>query len=156
MRELTGRHVLVITVSAFAVIIGVNLVLAWKAVSTFPGLEVQNSYVASQGFNERKAAQEALGWTLDPVYADGRLTLAFLDRNGLAVKVQDLTVLVGRTTETTDDIWPAFTLTDGIYVADVALARGKWMVKITAQSTDGVLFERRTELFVQTKALGQG
>jgi hypothetical protein len=45
------------------VIISVNLLLAFKAVSTFPGLEVKNSYVASQGFNDRKAAQEALGWT---------------------------------------------------------------------------------------------
>ncbi|MDZ4134978.1 MAG: FixH family protein, partial [Paracoccaceae bacterium] len=44
MAELTGRKVLVITVSAFAVIIGVNLLLAYKAVSTFPGLEVKNSY----------------------------------------------------------------------------------------------------------------
>ena len=72
MRELTGRHVLVITVSAFAVIIGVNLTLAYQAVATFPGLEVQNSYVAGQGFNDRKAAQEALGWTLVPSYRSRR------------------------------------------------------------------------------------
>ena len=48
-RELTGGKVLAITVSAFAIIIGVNVLLAFKAVSTFPGLEVENSYVASQG-----------------------------------------------------------------------------------------------------------
>lgn len=149
MAELTGKHVLAITVSAFAVIIGVNLVLAWQAVSTFPGLEVQNSYVASQGFNERKAAQEALGWTLDPVYRDGRLSLAFLDRDGLPVEVQELSVLVGRTTEAKDDVWPVFTLIGGVYTADVALNRGKWMIKVTAQSADGVLFERRSEVFVQ-------
>ena len=59
MAELTGKHVLGITVGAFAVIIGVNVLLAVKAVSTFPGLEVDNSYVASQGFDKRKAAQEA-------------------------------------------------------------------------------------------------
>ena len=52
MTELTGKHVLAITVSAFAVIIGVNVLLAVKAVSTFPGLEVDNSYVASQGFSD--------------------------------------------------------------------------------------------------------
>ena len=59
MAELTGKHVFAITAGAFAVIIGVNVLLAVKAVSTFPGLEVGNSYVASQGFNTRKAAQEA-------------------------------------------------------------------------------------------------
>jgi len=60
-RKLTGRHVLLIFVAAFGVIISVNLVLAYSAVNTFPGLEVRNSYVASQTFNDRKAAQEALG-----------------------------------------------------------------------------------------------
>ena len=76
MRELTGRHVLGITVTAFAVIIGVNLVLAYKAVSTFPGLEVANGYIASQTFDAERKAQVALGWTAVPEYRDGRLTLA--------------------------------------------------------------------------------
>ena len=82
MTELTGKHVLVITVSAFAVIIGVNVLLAVKAVSTFPGLEVENSYVAGQGFNERKSAQEALGWVMVPGYENGRMTLAFSGKDG--------------------------------------------------------------------------
>ena len=42
-RELTGRHVLAITLTAFGVIIAVNLMMAFKAVSTFPGLETPNS-----------------------------------------------------------------------------------------------------------------
>ena len=48
---LTGRKVLLIAVVAFGVIIGVNVLMAVKAISTFPGLEVQNSYVASQVFD---------------------------------------------------------------------------------------------------------
>jgi nitrogen fixation protein FixH len=149
MRELTGRHVLVITVSAFAVIIAVNLTLAWQAVSTFPGLEVKNSFVASQGFNGRKAAQEALGWELEPSYRDGRIDLAFQDRDGVPVRVAKLEVLVGRTTTTADDAWPEFTAMGDVYSAPLALARGKWMVKVTAEAPDGTLFEQRTELFVQ-------
>ena len=140
MRELTGRHVLAITVSAFAVIIGVNVLLAVKAVTTFPGLEVENSY----------AAQEALGWTLTPAYADGRVTLAFTDRAGLPVKVKELQVLIGRTTQASDDQWPTFAPELDAYAADVTLARGKWMVKVTARSADGVLFEQRSELFVES------
>jgi nitrogen fixation protein FixH len=149
MRELTGRHVLFITVSAFAVIIAVNLTLAWQAVATFPGLEVKNSYVAGQGFNERKAAQEALGWQLIPTYRDGRIDLAFTDRDGIPVRVSDLDVLVGRTTTTAHDAWPDFTEMGDVYSAPLALDRGKWMVKVTARATDGTLFEQRTELFVQ-------
>lgn len=149
MTELTGKHVLAITVGAFAVIIGVNLLLAFKAVSTFPGLEVGNSYVASQGFNTRKAAQEALGWQMVPTFKAGRMTLAFTDRDGVPVKVQNLEVLVGRTTEAKDDLWPVFHPEGDAYAADVPLARGKWMVKVTALSEDGTLFEQRSELQVR-------
>ncbi|WP_128513987.1 FixH family protein [Tabrizicola thermarum] len=149
MTELTGKHVLAITVGAFAVIIGVNLLLAFKAVSTFPGLEVENSYVASQGFNARKAAQEALGWTMTPAYDQGRMTLAFLGADGQPVQVNDLQVLVGRTTETTDDTFPAFTREGDLYAADLPLHPGKWMIKVTARSADGTLFEQRSELFVK-------
>lgn len=149
MTELTGRHVFAITAGAFAVIIGVNLLLAFKAVSTFPGLEVDNSYVASQGFNARKAAQEALGWTMAPAYEAGRMSLAFTDRDGRPGRVTELEVLVGRTTEVTDDVRPVFVDAGDSYAADVALGRGKWMVKVTATSADGTLFEQRSELFVR-------
>jgi nitrogen fixation protein FixH len=149
MAEITGRHVFWVTSSAFAVIIGVNALLAFKAVSTFPGLEVKNSYVASQGFNARKAAQEALGWQMQPAYADGRIDLAFIDRAGQPVAVRDLQVLIGRTTTTTQDANPVFVEAGDVYTAAQQLGRGKWMVKVTATAADGTLFEQRSELFVQ-------
>ncbi len=149
MAELTGKHVFAITASAFAVIIGVNVLLAVKAVSTFPGLEVDNSYVASQGFNSRKAAQESLGWSMTPGYDQGRMTLAFHGPDGQPVQVQDLQVLVGRTTEASDDAFPVFALEDDLYAADLPLGKGKWMIKVTARSADGTLFEQRSELYVK-------
>lgn len=148
MTELTGKHVFAITASAFAVIIGVNVLLAFQAVSTFPGLEVKNSYVASQGFNDRKAAQEALGWSLAPSYGEGRIDLAFTDKTGQPVAVQDLDVLIGRTTSTAQDARPQFVQAGDVYTAPLDLAQGKWMVKVTAKSPDGTLFEQRSELFV--------
>lgn len=149
MAELTGKHVFVITASAFAVIIGVNILLAVKAVSTFPGLEVDNSYVASQGFNARKAAQETLGWSMTPGYEQGRMTLAFHGADGQPVQVQDLQVLVGRTTEAKDDAFPVFVQDGAVYAAEVPLHKGKWMVKVTARSPDGTLFEQRSEIYVK-------
>ena len=149
MAELTGKHVFAITASAFAVIIGVNVLLAVKAVSTFPGLEVDNSYVASQGFNARKAAQETLGWSMTPGYDQGRMTLAFHGADGQPVQVQDLQVLVGRTTEAKDDAFPVFVQDGAVYAAEVPLHKGKWMVKVTAKSPDGTLFEQRSEIYVK-------
>jgi nitrogen fixation protein FixH len=92
MREITGKHVLFFTVSAFAVIIAVNVVMAWKAISTFPGLEVKNSYVASQTFDADRDAQIALGWTMTPDYdaAAKELRLVFADKDGLPVTLAEL------------------------------------------------------------------
>lgn len=151
MAELTGRKVLAITVGAFGIIIAVNLVMAWKAISTFPGLEVKNSYVASQGFDARRKAQERLGWTMQAGYdqAQGQLSLVFTGRGGVPVTVDSLKVLVGRTTEAAQDLWPEFRREGGVYLAPAALAPGKWMMKVEAMSPDGTLFEQRVEVVVR-------
>lgn len=151
MREITGRHVLFVTVSAFALIIGVNVLMAWKAISTFPGLEVKNSYVASQTFDADRAAQEALGWVLTPEYdaATQELRLAFTDKGGQPVLLRDLDVLVGRPTEVAEDQRPGFARDAGVYVAKAALTEGKWMLQVEAHAEDGTLFRQRIDLFVK-------
>jgi nitrogen fixation protein FixH len=58
-------------------------------------------------------------------------------------------VLIGRTTSMMDDARPVFVAMGDVYSAELELARGKWMVKVTARSLDGTFFERRSELFVQ-------
>lgn len=148
MAELTGRHVLGITVGAFSIIIGVNVVMAYKAVSTFPGLEVQNGYVASQTFDAERKAQEALGWTLTHSYRAGALSLDVRDASGAPAIVSQLDVLVGRTTESKDDIHPDFRRDGGAFVADVTLPKGKWMMMVEARAADGTLFRQRLELSV--------
>lgn len=151
MAEITGRKVLAITVSAFAVIIGVNLLLAFKAVSTFPGLEVENSYVASQTFDADRAAQIALGWDLVTQYdtATSALRLTFTDAAGMPAPVADLKVLVGRPTEASDDKTPAFTNNLGVYSTPMVLRPGKWMLHVEAHASDGTLFHQRIDLVVK-------
>ncbi|THD83475.1 nitrogen fixation protein FixH [Aliigemmobacter aestuarii] len=151
MGEITGRKVLIFTVTAFGIIIAVNVVMAWKAISTFPGLEVKNSYVASQTFDAERAAQASLGWTLAHDYdaAAGELRLTFSDRQGAPVEVQDLSVLVGRTTMADEDRRPEFVRHLGAYSAPVALAPGKWMLHVKARAADGTAFQQRIDLFVK-------
>ena len=151
MREITGKHVLVFTVSAFAVIITVNLFMAWKAISTFPGLEVSNSYVASQTFDADRTAQEALAWTLVPQYepAAKEMWLVFTDKAGLPVVLKDLSVLIGRTTSAAQDTQPTFARVAGAYVGKADLGRGKWMMHIEAHAEDGTLFRQRIDLDVK-------
>ena len=149
MGEITGKHVLGFSVGAFGIIIAVNLVMAYKAVTTFPGLEVENSYVASQEFDIRRDAQEALGWEVEASYDRGRARLAFTDAEGRPVEVKDLSVLIGRTTEAKDDTTPSFVFVDNVYQAEVPLNRGYWMFKIKAHAQDGTLFEKRIDLQVK-------
>ena len=150
MAELTGQKVLAITVGAFAVVIGVNLTLAYKAIATFPGLEVRNSYVASQTFDADRAAQQRLGWTLASDYSSGQLRLTFRDADGRPAPVQGLKVLVGRTTEARDDTRPRFVqAADGVFAAPLALHPGKWMLQVQASAPDGTGFRQRIDLFVK-------
>ncbi|MFZ1727043.1 MAG: FixH family protein [Albidovulum sp.] len=148
-KQLTGRKVFLIAASAFGVILGVNLTMAFQAVRTFPGLEVRNSYVASQVFDAERSAQLGLGWTLAPEYSDGRLTLIFRDAAGLPADVERLTATVGRTTEASDDIEPAFSYANGAFSAPVTLEPGKWMMLLQAFAPDGTKFHQRIDLFVK-------
>lgn len=148
MAELTGRKVLAITVGAFAVVIGVNATLAYQALATFPGLEVGNSYVASQSFDAERTAQLALGWTLVSAYDAGRLSLTFRDAAGLPAPVRDLSVLVGRATEAREDTRPVFQRQGGVFIATQDLRQGKWMMQVEATAPDGTVFRQRIDLYV--------
>ncbi|SKB95798.1 FixH family protein [Sphingopyxis flava] len=64
-KPFTGRHAALILAAFFGIVIGVNMVMASFALSTFGGTVVDNSYVASQRYNEwlaRAEAQDRLGW----------------------------------------------------------------------------------------------
>ncbi len=66
-RPFTGRHMALVMIGFFGVVIAVNVLLANLAVSTFSGTVVENSYVASQGFNRllgAAKADKALGWKM--------------------------------------------------------------------------------------------
>ncbi|MGV8988075.1 MAG: FixH family protein [Cypionkella sp.] len=152
VRPFTGRHMLVLTVSFFSVIIAVNAGLAYKAISTFPGLEVDDSYVASQTFDKEKTAQEALQWHLKQGYdhAKRQLRLDFTDVAGQAVTLRDIDVLVGRPTEAAQDQHLVMQQgADGVYAAGTELPLGKWMLQIVAHAQDGTLYQARTFFYVR-------
>jgi nitrogen fixation protein FixH len=143
---LTGRKVFLITAGAFTVVIGVNITLAVMAVGTFPGLEVKNSYVASQHFDADRAAQEALGWNVAADVEDGLLTIAFTGKRGYPVEVESLDATVGRATHVKEDFTPDFAYRDGTFTAPVDLAPGNWDIRMVATAPDGTPFRKRLEL----------
>ncbi|MDB6176152.1 FixH family protein [Paracoccus sp. Z330] len=144
-RELTGRHVLIITLAAFGVIIAVNITMAVKAVGTFPGLEVKNSYVASQGFDRERAAQDALGWTVMADYDGEWLEIAVTDADGLPAPAKNLSVTIGRPTHVRADQSPELAYRNGVYRAAVSLPPGVWNIHVTAAAPDGTPFRQRLD-----------
>ncbi len=147
-RKFTGFHAALVFGGFFGTIFLVNGVLAWSAISTFPGLEVRNGYVASQEFNTRLAAHRRLGWTVDADEENGVLKLAFTDRQGQPVKVAQLEATVGRPTQNRDDFAPDFQFDGSAYVASVELPAGRWDVRLKALADDGTEFTQKIQIHV--------
>lgn len=148
--ELKGKHVLGIFVLAFGTIITVNLTLAYSAVSTFPGLEVKNSYVASQSFDARREAQQALGWTVDAGITEGGVAITITDAEGRPIEVKQLYATVGRATHVKDDLHPVFSFDGERYTAPADLGPGYWNIRMRAYAEDGTPFEQRIQLHVRS------
>lgn len=151
-KQLTGRHVALIFVTMFTVIIAVNLTLAYNALSTFPGLEVKNSYVASQHFDENRAAQQALGWSVLAQARGDEVVLSITDTAGQPVEVAELEATLGRATHVRDDQAPPFVFDGTAYVAPAALAPGNWNLRMKAVAEDGTAFQQRVILHVPKDA----
>ncbi|MEM7179023.1 MAG: FixH family protein [Pseudomonadota bacterium] len=144
IKELKGHHVLVIAVTAFAVVLTANLVMMFSATGTFPGLVVRNSYVASQGWNAKTDAQRALGWHADIDYRDGLLRVALTDAGGEAVRVP-VSVLIGRPSSDAEDRTVALTPAQTGHAAPIDLAPGIWRLHVMTASP---VFEVETRLIV--------
>lgn len=145
---LTGKHVFAIFGSAFAVIVAVNLTLAFQAVATFPGLETKNSYVVSQQFEQTRSAQLALGWDVQARYHAGVLTFQVKDTTG-PIAPEITQAVLGRATHVASDITPEFTYNGAAYVAQVGpLDAGNWNLRLIAKSDDGTVFRQRIVLRV--------
>lgn len=135
-REFTGRHMLGIMLAFFGTIIAVNLVMATFATTSWTGLVVKNSYVASQQFN-RKAqegrAQAALGWESALTISDGAIRYRLVDASGEVIEPEAVTVTFRRPAYDAED----WTLelkraTDGTFAAAETPRDGIWIVETDA------------------------
>jgi nitrogen fixation protein FixH len=142
MTEVKGYHVLGAFVLGFGVIIGVNLTLAFNAVRTFPGLEVKNSYVASQSFEADRAAQIALDWEVSGWLQDGHLHLRIL-RDGTPIAPRIEQAQFGRATSVAWDQVPEFVFDGQALVALVQAGPGNWNLRFVATALDGTQFRQR-------------
>jgi len=139
--EFTGKHMALLAVSFFGVIIAVNVGMAVVSSTSWTGLVVDNSYVASQEFEEKRLAhdrQKAAGWQASFTYAPGLAQLIVRDGGGNPVDLGPVSILINRPVGGHDD--EKLTLNrsaDGGYTATVTLAEGVWDVMATATTDTG-------------------
>lgn len=135
--KFTGRHMAIIMVAGFGVVIAVNLAMATVAIGGFHGVVVDNSYVASQQFNgwlEQAEKARALGWQVTPERtSDGHVRLR-------AAGVPQGTRFAGALRRPLGD--KAFAdltfhqTSAGEWRSDQAIAPGRWLIRLSADAGD--------------------
>ncbi len=147
-RKFTGTHAAIIFIGCFAIIILVNIALTVFAVRSFPGMEVRNSYVASQEFDEQKARQQALGWQTEVTYEDEKVRLFIHDENGHLITPNAISLRVGRATTDQYDQTLDLRFDGEAFSANKPLGKGEWLVFLDITAADNTPFKQIHKLWI--------
>jgi nitrogen fixation protein FixH len=130
-KEFTGKHMLAVFIAGFGIVIAVNLFMAYRAVGGFHGVVVENSYVASQNFNQwldQAEASRALGWQVQPERrADGRVLLVTSAVPEGAAITAELRRPLGEKDFASLTFAP---LGEGRWLSNQAVGEGRWTMRL--------------------------
>lgn len=142
IRPFTGWHMVLVVGLFFGTIISVNLTMAYLAGHSWSGLVVDNSYVASQHFNEKTATaqqQAALGWQSHLTVENGLARWSLRDATGAPVTALAATVRYMRPVRDAEDqAVQMIAGLDGSFTAAAPLAAGLWAAELTVITPKGV------------------
>jgi nitrogen fixation protein FixH len=154
--EFTGRHMLLAIVGFFGVIIAVNVTMAVVSSVSWTGLVVQNSYVASQQFEQKRlahVAQQQAGWRASLDYIEGVALLRVVDAGGFAIELGQPVLQINRPVGGHDDQKVALSRRpDGIYAGPLTLGPGIWEARVSIADTPLGPFELHERFAVQGAA----
>ena len=157
-RPITGRFVLIVIVSFFTVVIGVNMVMMRLAIATLPGTEVDSAYGASLAYQKEINAaheQNARGWKIDAHVergADGHATLALQARDSRGAPLTGLAIsgyLERPTDRRADKPLNVVESGEGTYHGDAqGIAPGQWDLVIEADGGGKRLFRSHNRVIL--------
>ena len=133
-RTFTGRHMTMVLVAFFGTIIVVNFTMARFASSTFGGVVVENSYVASQHFNrwlDEAEAQRALGWMAEASRnADDHVEIMLTGAPAAVTMTAEARHPLGALPDAKLDFAH---VGDGRYVSRDPLPAGRWTLRLAVR-----------------------
>lgn len=153
--QVRGRHVLIGLLGFFGIIVAVNAVFVFVALTSFNGVDTENAYTKGLRYNETLAAierQEALGWqaqwSYDVEAPNGvQIRVRFADAQGYALRGLTVNAEVRRPVQQGfDQTVTLAELGDGLYGARVDLPlEGQWDIRLQALdgSENSFVLERR-------------
>lgn len=151
-KPFTGRHMALIMCAFFGVVISVNLFMAWNASSSWSGLVVPNTYVASQQFNGKVAQQRAIAATGVEgrlSVEDGVVTFRISHPQKGPVDVEAVSVNFLRPVGTGQDFTIDLQRTEsGVYSARHEVRPGQWIAAIKATNGEQVIVHEANRFYV--------
>ncbi|WP_430417376.1 FixH family protein [Parasphingorhabdus sp.] len=149
-KKITGFHVTLMFVAFFGVIMAVNFLMAGLALGSFSGTVVDNSYVASQKYNEwleEGRKQAAYGWTVsEPSRSADRLQISVLGSEDAPLSNARINALAEHPVGRTEGVNLTFEETaPGQYRSNEQLPAGRWKLKISIVK-DQRTFDLRSEV----------
>ncbi|MCW1381466.1 FixH family protein [Novosphingobium sp. KCTC 2891] len=138
-RQFTGKHMAAIMIAFFGTVIAVNVVMARMAISTFGGVVVENSYVASQHFNgwlDEARTEKALGWkALFGRRAAAEMQVGLVNSLGKPLAGAHVTAIAEHPLGLrSDETLTLREVAPGEYAAP--LPAGRWRLRLTAKVGD--------------------
>lgn len=142
----------------FGVIIAVNIFMATLASSSWTGLVVKNSYVASQKFNGKLQGaeeQKKRGWRSSIEFQHGEFKIRLFDKTGETISLSKAQLFVGRPAfEQQDQLVELVEQSNGSYLAKLPLGIGEWAIKITGD-VDALSYRRDERMTIDAAGLGK-
>jgi len=132
-RPFTGKHMALIMVAFFAVVIAVNFTMARLAIGSFGGTVVDNSYVASQRYNgwlAQARQQAALGWTPKVSTDAARHVVVSIHTPAGQLAGADIVATATHPVGALPPVALTFERVGGVARSRQILASGRWLVRI--------------------------
>ncbi len=161
--KIKGKHVLLMLLAFFGIVIAVNVTFVIVALDTWTGLTSQKSYQEGLTYNAaiRDAeAQRARGWQVEIAFKrdqtpPGIITMSvsarLSDNAGKALMPASITLAFRHPiNENYDQLVTLSETSDGNYVGQATLpAAGNWDTRLTAHMADGTPFRQDGTLWIE-------